>query len=92
VKYWGQAKCLGFDVVVRPDVAGSNRKAFVFHLYLSAGLVKDVQQPKPNYTAPLIKQLKKRSLDELRFAALESSLSNATSQQKNNSLIIVLRH
>lgn len=82
VKYWGQAECLGFEEVVRPDGDGANRKAFVFHLDLSAGLVKGVQQPKPNYSTPLIKHLKKKSLDELRSAALESNPTNVTYEQK----------
>lgn len=82
VRYWGEAECLGYEEVTRPDAAGVNRRAYVFHLDLSAGVAKGVQSPKANYTEPNLKTLKKKSLNELRAAALEPSVVNSAPKEK----------
>jgi 5-methylcytosine-specific restriction protein A len=82
VEYIGEAECLGFEEVTRPDVKGNDRKAFVFHLDLSAGIAKGVQTAKPGYIAPQVKQLKKKSIQQLRAAALEPAMVNAEPKEK----------
>lgn len=82
VEYIGQVECLGYEEAIRPDANGNDRKAFVFHLDLSAGIVEGVQAGKPIYFAPEVKHLKKKSIDQLRKAALEPGYENAEPKEK----------
>jgi 5-methylcytosine-specific restriction protein A len=71
VRYLGTAECLGYHEEVRPDRNGNDRKAFVFHLDIdSIPKTSSVVEPASTYGNNDSKSLKKKSINELRKAAL----------------------
>lgn len=71
VRYIGEAECIGFHEEIRPDREGKDRKVFVFHLDINSVLpehkVKEIQAV---YEVPTLRQLRQKSLDELRTEIL----------------------
>lgn len=83
VRYIGIAECLGYHEESRPDRDGEDRIAFVFHLDIdSIGVVNGVSEPSPSYGSKNVKNLKKKSIKELRKAALDPCSKNASSKEK----------
>lgn len=83
VRYIGSAECLGFHEEDRPDREGNNRRAFVFHLDIdSAGNENIISEPKATYSSKNPKQLKNKSLKELREAAISQSPRTSRPKEK----------
>ena len=73
VRYVGSANCLDYHEEMRPDRNGDNRKVFVFHLDIdSIGSADNISEPISNYGSKNEEDLKKKSISELRKAALLS--------------------
>lgn len=83
VRYIGSAECLGYHAENRPDREGNNRIAFVFHLDIdSAGAKSAVSDSKPSPCLKNAKDLKKKNIEKLREAALDSAPKNASFKEK----------
>ncbi len=83
VRYIGSAECLGYHEEDRPDREGNNRTAFVFHLDInSTGNDYIISEPKATYSLTNPKQLKNKSIKDLREAALSQSPRTSTSKEK----------
>lgn len=83
VRYIGSAECLGYHKEIRLDREGNDRIAFVFHLDIdSVEAENGVAEPQPSYGSKDPKILKKKSIRELRQAALESTPKNASPKEK----------
>lgn len=83
VRYLGTADCLGHHEEIRPDREGNDRTAFVFHLDIdSMPATDDVDEPKPTYTLPEIKKLKKKGIKQLREAALNQASPKSNQKEK----------
>ncbi|MEZ0150334.1 MAG: HNH endonuclease [Candidatus Reddybacter sp.] len=83
VLYLGTAECLGYYEETRPDREGDDRNAFVFHLEInSVPIINQVSESKPIYGSKDPKALKKKSIQELREAALLQKLANTGVKEK----------
>ncbi|MCE5163749.1 HNH endonuclease [Plesiomonas sp. PI-19] len=83
VRYIGSAECLGYHEEDRPDRYGNNRTAFIFHLDIdSTGNENIISEPKTTYFTKTKKQLKNKSIKDLREAALSQSPKDSTSKEK----------
>ncbi|TMP20422.1 HNH endonuclease [Pseudoalteromonas sp. S2721] len=83
VRYIGSAECLGYHEEDRPDRDGNNRTAFVFHLDIdSSGKENTVAEPKATFSPESPKQLKNKSIKDLRKAALNQSSRTSTPKVK----------
>lgn len=83
VRYIGSAECLGYHEEDRPDREGNNRTALVFHLDIdSAGTENIIAEPKATYSPKNPKQLKNKSIKDLRKAALNQSPRTSTPKEK----------
>ena len=83
VRYIGTAECLGYHEEVRPDREGEDRTVFIFHLDIdSVGVESSVSEPIPIYGEWNVKHLKKKSIKELREAALRPVPKNSSSKEK----------
>jgi 5-methylcytosine-specific restriction enzyme A len=69
VRYLGVAECLGHHEEQRPDSDGNLRSAIIFHLDVNPEVRSDAKEVE---VEPEIKQLKRKSLSELRKAAVQS--------------------
>lgn len=80
VRYVGEAECVGYHEELRPDSEGDQRFVFIFHLSFnpSPDNVSEVLTAVPGD----IKQLRKKSLSELRAAALVKSSTNTPAIEK----------
>ena len=79
VRYIGTAECLGYHVETRPDNNADDRDAFVFHLDINS--VKDGEF-KRNLDKSDPKELKCKSIEELRTAALSKPPGTVSTSQK----------
>ncbi len=83
VRYLGTAECLGYHEETRPDREGDDRNVFVFHLDInSVPTTNEVSEPKPIYGSKDSKGLKKKSIQELREAALLQKVASASVKEK----------
>lgn len=83
VRYIGTAECLGYHEEVRPDREGDDRKVFVFHLDIdSIDRGRRVSEPSASYGSKQAKDLKNKSIKDLRLAALSPSPKDASSKEK----------
>lgn len=83
VRYVGSAECLGYHAEDRPDRDGNTRAAFVFHLDIDSTANKNiVSEPKATYSTKWPKQLKNKSIKELREAALSQAPKSSTPKEK----------
>ncbi|PKM20846.1 MAG: HNH endonuclease [Gammaproteobacteria bacterium HGW-Gammaproteobacteria-15] len=83
VRYVGSAECLGYHEEIRPDRNGNDRTVFVFHLDIdSVNSEYEISEPNSSYGPKNTKNLKNKSISELRQAALESAPKNATPNEK----------
>ena len=86
VRYIGSAECLGYHEEDRPDREGNNRTAFVFHLDIdSSGNENTAAEPKAIFSPESPKQLKNKSIKDLRKAALSQSYRTSTPKEKQES-------
>jgi len=84
VRYMGSAECLGYHEEIRPDREGSDRTVFVFHLDVdSFPEAASIGLPEGD---PLLdeslKSLEKKSLQELRTAALTKKPNKQTKSER----------
>lgn len=83
VRYVGSAECLGYHEEIRPDREGNNRNVFVFHLDIDSVEAADhVSEPIFSYGPKNIDNLKKKSIEDLRRAALRSSSAGKNVEEK----------
>ena len=83
VRYVGAADCIGHHEERRLDRNGDERKVFVFHLFIDAsGKSNVVASPTPTYGSKNVKDLKNRSVNELRNATLNTESQRSNSKEK----------
>lgn len=83
VRYVGSAECLGYHEEIRPDREGDDRTVFVFHLDIDSIEIKPVvSEPIPSYGSKNVKDLKKKSIKELREAALITASKSSSPKEK----------
>jgi len=83
VRFLGSAECLGYHEEIRPDRDGQDRNAFVFHLDIDSVLEKtQVSEPKAIYGSNNLKNLRNKTIEELRHAALSKAPITASAKEK----------
>lgn len=83
VRYMGTAECLGYHEETRPDRNGDDRSVFIFHLDINSNPPgNQITEPDLYYALEDIKQLKKKSLIDLRKAALAQKSTKASIKEK----------
>lgn len=83
VRFLGTAECLGYHEETRPDRNGQDRNVFVFHLDIdSAPEENQVSEPKAVYGSNNLKNLRSKTIEELRCAALSKAPLTASAKEK----------
>lgn len=83
VRFLGTAECLGYHEETRPDRDGQDRNVFVFHLDIDSVPEKiQVSEPKAVYGSNNPKNLRNKTLEELRDAALSKAPLTASAKEK----------
>ncbi|MDB4793218.1 HNH endonuclease [bacterium] len=83
VRYVGTAECLGYHEETRPDREGNDRNAFVFHLDINSVLTtNESPEPKALLETKDPKGLRKKSIQDLRIAALIQKPKSASVKEK----------
>lgn len=83
VRYIGSADCVGYHEEIRPDRIGNDRVAFIFHLDInSVETGNRILESRTTYGSKDVKDLKKKTIKELREAALIPSPRNVSAKQK----------
>jgi len=84
VRYLGTAEYLGYHEETRPDRENNDRNVFVFHLDINSAPTTNIaSEPKPIYGSKDPKELKKKSIQQLREAALLQKLASASVKEKS---------
>ncbi len=73
VRYMGEANCIGYHEGQRPDRNDKMRKAFIFHLDIDSTVGLAGRQEIDDYIPESEEELKKKSLSDLRIAALKKA-------------------
>ncbi|MTI15572.1 HNH endonuclease [Sansalvadorimonas verongulae] len=73
VRYVGVAECIGFHEEQRPDNDGMMRSVFIFHLDIDSTVGISKPEVVKNYIPKSEKELRKKSLSDLRVSALEKA-------------------
>ncbi|MCG8472271.1 MAG: HNH endonuclease [Desulfobacterales bacterium] len=73
VRYMGVAECIGYHEEQRPDNEGSMRTAFIFHLDIDSTIGIDKAEVVSKYIPKPAKELRRKSLKDLRISALEKA-------------------
>lgn len=83
VRFIGTAECLGYHEETRPDREGQERNVFVFHLDIDSVLEKNqVSEPKAVYGSNNPKNLRNKTIKELRNVALSKVPRTASAKEK----------
>ncbi|MEE1950170.1 HNH endonuclease [Pseudomonas alcaligenes] len=83
VRFLGTAECLGYHEETRPDRDGQDRKVFVFHLDIDS-VPENIQvsESKAVYGSKNLKDLRNKTIEELRDAALSKAPLTASAKEK----------
>lgn len=80
VSYMGEAVYIDHHVEERPDKHGDIRSAFIFHLAIDV-LTSNVAIPEPLDANDEVRQLRSKSLSELRNAAMQGTNQGASTRE-----------
>jgi 5-methylcytosine-specific restriction enzyme A len=86
VRFLGTAECLGHHQETRPDRDGQDRNVFVFHLDIDSAPDKiQVSEPQTVYGSKNLKDLRNKTIEELRDAALSKAPPTSSAKEKRES-------
>ena len=81
VSYVGEVECLGYHRELRPDRAGNSRQAIVFELAInSLNATDSTRVASSNAPSPSIRQLRRKSLAELRQLAVTGVAASSSKE------------